>query len=569
MPIRLRCDCGKVLNVPDRYAGRRVECPGCKKPLTVPGGSESDQLDVMPIEDFETGVKDSMPTRRPASARARPRARRRSRKRERRTKRPPPPVAEPSPQAAGRGEERCPGCKALLMRGAIICTVCGLDLTTGKHFAGVRTKLFQIRALLGPVAAVGMVAALVYLWKGGYIKEWISKPPTETEEPPAKPVLAPRRPDAPAPEEKPEALTPAAGEYAGGAVEGELSLSDATHPYIISAAIVVKAGAKLKVGSGVVLRGTSVGALELAGGELSVKGEEGARVRVELPVSSGQGGAQGIRLECADFSSPVVLKGAGPLKARRCSFSAPMECDPRDTGGKVEVLFEECAFFGSVNVRAGFVADRLKISFWNCTFYGKVSCEGDAFAEVNLSGCYWGPESGVERASKGLTVKLEPKLKEPPAGVPRPEEKPATVLAEDMILNRAGGYSFLCPSGWKPIGRRGLRGPYSLGSPRLEILVASEEAAELRKKAIAGIRKASPVGLIEGEVESVRLPAGEAQTFELRYSSLGRQYVKKYYVLRGPKGKVVLVWTYRSEMEEKLARTRGEITSSFGFLGGE
>ncbi|MBI4616745.1 MAG: hypothetical protein HY720_24245, partial [Planctomycetes bacterium] len=40
MAIRFECECGKRLSVPDERAGKRVRCPGCGKPVSVPGGAE-------------------------------------------------------------------------------------------------------------------------------------------------------------------------------------------------------------------------------------------------------------------------------------------------------------------------------------------------------------------------------------------------------------------------------------------------------------------------------------------------------------------------------------------------
>ena len=36
MPIKVTCECGKVTNVPDAYAGRTGKCPGCMRPVKVP-----------------------------------------------------------------------------------------------------------------------------------------------------------------------------------------------------------------------------------------------------------------------------------------------------------------------------------------------------------------------------------------------------------------------------------------------------------------------------------------------------------------------------------------------------
>lgn len=36
VPFRVNCACGKKLSVPARLAGKRVKCPGCDEPLSVP-----------------------------------------------------------------------------------------------------------------------------------------------------------------------------------------------------------------------------------------------------------------------------------------------------------------------------------------------------------------------------------------------------------------------------------------------------------------------------------------------------------------------------------------------------
>src|SRR5438270_176083 len=39
MPVLISCQCGKQLRVPDEYAGRRVKCPVCGQPTSVPNGT--------------------------------------------------------------------------------------------------------------------------------------------------------------------------------------------------------------------------------------------------------------------------------------------------------------------------------------------------------------------------------------------------------------------------------------------------------------------------------------------------------------------------------------------------
>lgn len=39
MPIKVKCACGKVLNAPDKLAGKKAKCPGCQQVITIPASS--------------------------------------------------------------------------------------------------------------------------------------------------------------------------------------------------------------------------------------------------------------------------------------------------------------------------------------------------------------------------------------------------------------------------------------------------------------------------------------------------------------------------------------------------
>lgn len=66
--IRFRCDCGKVLQVPDEHAGQRALCPACGREQVVP--RESVQAEVSPRSpDRPTEVQAERPSRRPPALR--------------------------------------------------------------------------------------------------------------------------------------------------------------------------------------------------------------------------------------------------------------------------------------------------------------------------------------------------------------------------------------------------------------------------------------------------------------------------------------------------------------------
>src|SRR6476646_937850 len=39
MAIKVQCTCGKAFAAKDELAGKTVKCPGCQKPLKIPGGA--------------------------------------------------------------------------------------------------------------------------------------------------------------------------------------------------------------------------------------------------------------------------------------------------------------------------------------------------------------------------------------------------------------------------------------------------------------------------------------------------------------------------------------------------
>ena len=69
MPIKVQCACGKAFAAKDELAGKTVKCPGCQKPLKIPGGA---------APAGSSGQAGSQTGRRQAGA-ARPRSRSRPR----------------------------------------------------------------------------------------------------------------------------------------------------------------------------------------------------------------------------------------------------------------------------------------------------------------------------------------------------------------------------------------------------------------------------------------------------------------------------------------------------------
>ena len=105
MPVRIKCPCGKLLNVKDELRGKQVKCPGCGKVLRVPAAAaqvaaktatpseENDSLDDLFMEEgFNRQVA-----------------------------------------------AVCPSCRAEMAAGAVLCTKCGFNKQTGQKLAGHKT----------------------------------------------------------------------------------------------------------------------------------------------------------------------------------------------------------------------------------------------------------------------------------------------------------------------------------------------------------------------------------------------------------------------------------------------
>ncbi len=90
MPIRVECDCGKSLNVPDKLAGKKGKCPACGAVLNIPaGGGGGDEFEI---------------------------------------------TAPPAKASAGSGK-KCPNCNKQWPVDAVICVACGTNMVTGEKLS--------------------------------------------------------------------------------------------------------------------------------------------------------------------------------------------------------------------------------------------------------------------------------------------------------------------------------------------------------------------------------------------------------------------------------------------------
>ena len=156
MPIQIKCQCGKALNIPDGLAGKAVKCPGCSKVLKVPatGGAASQK----PAQQ--------RPAAKPAA------------------------IRQPAAPAAGGLDDMfdeegfsqkvdavCPHCRAEMKAGSVLCTKCGFHSEHGSimkaHLtAGVDIShgtLALMKAETDMASAAAMQAKLI---KGAGLPWW-------------------------------------------------------------------------------------------------------------------------------------------------------------------------------------------------------------------------------------------------------------------------------------------------------------------------------------------------------------------------------------------------------------
>src|SRR5262245_43878067 len=126
MPIKVQCACGKAFAAKDELAGKTVKCPGCQKPLKIPGGDPA-------------AAKASAPAKAPGkSAAANPTKPAAPAPRSSTPSNPAP--AGPSSlfeevglQAAAPGTRPCPGCMEPLPEDAVVCIKCGFNTKMGRR----------------------------------------------------------------------------------------------------------------------------------------------------------------------------------------------------------------------------------------------------------------------------------------------------------------------------------------------------------------------------------------------------------------------------------------------------
>lgn len=186
MPIPIKCECGKSVSVPDKFAGKRVKCPGCGKAVQVPV-ADAIRVECVCGRAFRASRKLAGKTVRcpncdtalqiktaaaaspaPAPAAA------------------PEPVAAPQPAPApslqddigfeGDGADddassidvadlTCPKCGAKSQASAKVCMQCGANMETGEQAADLAPKEEEPKKRLN-LKLIGIIAAAVIVAAG-------------------------------------------------------------------------------------------------------------------------------------------------------------------------------------------------------------------------------------------------------------------------------------------------------------------------------------------------------------------------------------------------------------------
>jgi hypothetical protein len=120
MPIRVNCQCGQVLNVPDAMAGKAGKCPKCSAVVRIPAGNsgKSPTSQPQPAKKPAPQAQDKPSSKNPASV-ALPRTR---------------PLDDLFEEAGivPKSGNYCPKCDTSIPAGAAICVKCGLNFATGE-----------------------------------------------------------------------------------------------------------------------------------------------------------------------------------------------------------------------------------------------------------------------------------------------------------------------------------------------------------------------------------------------------------------------------------------------------
>ena len=142
MPIKVSCQCGTNLNVPDAAAGKNVKCPKCQKVLAVPAGQPKSDAGSKTAQNSKSAAGTKPPANSGGAGSAKPVAATKA----------PDALANLFESAGLKKREGtfCPSCDRSLPPGTAICVGCGFNLETGAKLDGfeLETKEFGDKRLV-------------------------------------------------------------------------------------------------------------------------------------------------------------------------------------------------------------------------------------------------------------------------------------------------------------------------------------------------------------------------------------------------------------------------------------
>jgi len=563
MPVELRCRCGQVLSVPDEMVGRTITCPECKAAVFV-----------------------QRPSARPQRASGR--------------------MPQQSPPAPIRSQdERCPHCNSILMPGAVLCPICGLDLRTGRVLLREFCERRRVTpgAILGPLGAIAIVALAVWLWRSGTLWSLAGKTPPRREET--------RTPDSEANARAPQQLpgptnaggsaaraagpVPASDALAGGAISGTVTVADTGRPRLVTARVSIPRGATLKIGKGVSLVGRGEAILSVDGGALVIEGTSAEPTLVAMPVVAPGPDAE-FRAQGALFSREVALSGLANCFVERSTFMAGLGLEPRPPARLAEWTFERCELCEApagaaeagapracLEVRSTVPAERLRIVVRRSNILGRVSGELGAGAALEIVRSHWrlGPNEALSGLARVGEVSVEPiALAEVEGAGASDILKPQDVLARAGLPAPSGprgntiafpllGLEVDCPAGWTPTGEGMLIAPARFPRARIqiELRAGDPQPVRVRVRMISELRAGGVEDLRATEGEVLALGEREAFDFTCSFRSEDARWARRCLVVSAGRDAYVFTLSARESDLPELAQALLAVARSMRIVG--
>jgi len=179
--IMVTCSCGKKLAAPPSAAGKKVLCPKCSKELTVPGAVKAPSGPAFaPMSPAASFAAAPAAPRKPGPASTSNLSFEVEAPAE--TPKPEPAPVEPDDGDAekseyGLGNRKCPNCKADLPHSAQFCVECGTALATGTKIRSAATATMKKKGIhLEPDQIKKIIYGAILLVLVGLVYWWLYAP---------------------------------------------------------------------------------------------------------------------------------------------------------------------------------------------------------------------------------------------------------------------------------------------------------------------------------------------------------------------------------------------------------